>query len=224
MRRLFLFAPLFALLLAAAPPATQPASPLNQRAHRILDNLKQSTYQHPTDIDEPAGKFNCDCSGLVTWLLRKELPDHYKAVPFPKPRARPRAREFHDAFAAAPANPGAKQLWQRVDSLADARPGDLIAWRKDPLPETGSTGHIVLVDSTPKPLSENLYELTIIDSTTAPHKDDTRKQGETGVGRGSIFFKTDKDGRPTAYATRSAAGAFLKFPMSIGRPLLPANN
>jgi hypothetical protein len=212
-------------LVAAAPPptfpATRPASPLLARAHRMLANLKDTTYQHVTDIDERTGEYYCDCSGFVSYLIRKELPAHYEAVPFPKPWRHPRAVEFHDAFAAAPAEPTSGQLWQRVTKLVDARPGDVASWRKAKIPEKGVTGHIVLFDSTPKPVAENLYEVLVIDSTSRPHKDDTRKPDQTGVGRGTIYLRTDGDGRPVAFATRSAEGPFTPYSIAIGRPVLP---
>jgi hypothetical protein len=214
-----MFAGLSAGLLAAAAPATQPSSPIPARAHRVLATLRTTTYQHVTDIDEATGEYNCDCSGLVSWLLRKELPAHYKAVSFPAKYKHPRAVEFRDAFAAAPADPKPGDLWQRVDRLPDARPGDIWAWRKDPLPETGVTGHIVLFDSVPKQVADGVYEVVVIDSTSRPHHDDTRKPDQTGVGRGTMYFKTDADGRPVAYAGRSPDGPFSRQPMSIGRPV-----
>jgi hypothetical protein len=206
-------------LFAATPAATRPASPLLARAYRMLDNLKSTSYQHVTDIDEPTGEYHCDCSGLVSYLLRKEMPAHYAAVPFPKPWRHPRAVEFYDAFTAAPARPKSGDRWQRIDRLADARPGDVAAWRKATIPETGTTGHVVLFDSTPKPAGENLFEVVVIDSTGRPHKDDTRPADVTGVGRGTIYLKTDPAGRPIAFATRSPDGPFTPYAIAVGRPL-----
>jgi hypothetical protein len=208
------------LLLMAAAPATQPSSKLVARAHRVLDTLKSSSYQHVTDIDEAAGEFHCDCSGLVSWLLKKELPAHYAAVPFPQRYKHPRAVEFCRFFENAPPDEKAGAPWRRIAKIADARPGDVIAWRKDPLPETGTTGHIVLVDAEPKLAAEGVYEIVVIDSTTRGHKDDTRKADETGVGRGTIFLRVDGEGRPVGYAPRTAAGPFAMYPIGIGRPVV----
>ncbi len=210
------------LLLAAAPatlpaPATQPAPAILARAHRILATMKDTVYQHTTDIDESAGEYHCDCSGLVGWILKKELPQHYKAVEFPAKFRRPRACEFEDAFAAAPTSPQPGKLWMKIETVADARPGDLIAWKKDPMPATGSTGHIVIVDAAPWKVADDIYAVTIIDSTTGPHDNDTRKADETGVGRGTIFIKVDSAGRPISRAGKSSKGPFIAFPMSIGR-------
>jgi hypothetical protein len=219
MKRLFLTPLLF--LLTGAGLATQPASPIVIRAHQILNTMKMTVYQHVTDIDPAAGQYNCDCSGLVSFLLKKELPQHYKAITYPSRLKHPRAIEFAKNFAAAPADPKPTDLWQHIQRVADARPGDLWAWHKDPLPETGSTGHIVLFDSTPRQVAPDVYEITVIDSTTKAHHDDTRKPDETGVGRGTMYLQTDAQGHPIGYASRSAQGPFLHTPMAIGRPLMP---
>jgi hypothetical protein len=214
------FLPLFAAAPATTQPATtNPASPLLARAYRMLAGLKSTTYQHVTDIDEQTGEYYCDCSGFVSYLLRKEMPAHYAAVPFPAPFRHPRAVEFHDAFAAAPPEATPGQKWMRIVRLADARPGDVVAWRKATIPDQGVTGHIALFDSTPKPIGPDVYDVVVIDSTSRPHKDDTRNGDETGVGRGTIFLKADAEGRPVAFATRSAEGPFTSYSIAIGRPM-----
>jgi len=218
MKRLVLISFLFFL---GAAPATQPTPPIVARARQILATVKTSTYQHPTDIDAAAGRFNCDCSGLIDYLLLQDLPSHYKSIPFPKTVKRPRAVEFYQVFNTAPAQPTPGELWQHIESITDARIGDLLAWRKDPLPEKGSTGHIVLFDSAPKPIAENLYEIIVIDSTSLPHHDDTRPANTTGVGRGTIYVKTDAQGHPIAYAPKSPEGPFRKHPIAIARPIMP---
>lgn len=211
--------------IAAAPATTRPtattnpASPLLARAYRMLAALKSTTYQHVTDVDEQTGEYFCDCSGFVSYLLRKEMPAQYAAVPFPAPFRHPRAVEFHDAFAAAPTETQPGQKWTHVVRLADARPGDVAAWRKATIPEKGVTGHIVLFDSTPRRVAADISEVVVIDSTSRPHKDDTREGDTTGVGRGTIYFKVDAEGRPVAFATGSAEGPFTSYSIAIGRPV-----
>jgi hypothetical protein len=217
--RLILLLALSLLFTAGAAPTTQPAPAIVTRAHQVLETMKASTYQHPTDIDSVAGRYNCDCSGLVGWLLRQDLPTHYRSIRFAPKAKRPRAFEFYNAFVAAPTQPAPGQLWQHIPRISDARTGDLLAWKKDPMPAKGSTGHIVLFDSAPKQIAPDVYEVTVIDSTTGSHNSDTRKPGETGVGRGTIYFKIDAEGRPTAYSSRSPEGPFRRYPMAIARPL-----
>src|SRR5256885_17137739 len=118
MKRL-VFIPLLFLQIGAAP-VTQPTPPIVTRAHQILATLKTSTYQHPTDIDASAGRYNCDCSGLIDYLLLQDLPSHYKSIPFPKTVKRPPAVEFYQAFIDAPAQPAARQLWQHVETITQA--------------------------------------------------------------------------------------------------------
>jgi hypothetical protein len=205
------------LLVSAAPATTNPASPLLARAYRILAGLKSTTYQHVTDIDEGTGEYYCDCSGFVSYLLRKEMRAQYAAVPFPAPFRHPRAVEFHDAFAAAPVEAVEGTRWVRVVRLADARAGDVAAWRKATIPEKGVTGHVVLFDSTPERVGADVYEVVVIDSTSRPHKDDTRTGDTTGVGRGTIYLKVDGEGRAVAFSTRAAAGPFTAYSIAIGR-------
>lgn len=208
------------LVLIAAAPSNQPSSPLTARAHRMLESMKETSYQHTTKIDEAAGEYHCDCSGLVGYLLRKDLPEHFRAIRFPEKSKRPRAVHFTDHFLSAPTMAEKDTLWLRVERLVDARAGDLIAWKKDPQPETGSTGHVVLVDGSPLRVAENLYSVVIIDSTTSPHLEDTRKPGTGGVGRGTLFIRTDDAGRPVSRSHKSEKGPFVKFPMAIGRPVV----
>ena len=213
------------LFVGASPVATRPvattnpASPLLARAYRMLAALKSTTYQHVTDIDEGTGEYYCDCSGFVSYLLRKEMPAQYAAVRFPKPFRHPRAVEFHDAFAAAPTERVEGKKWMRIVRLAEARAGDVAAWRKATIPEQGVTGHTVLFDSTPEPVAADVYEVVVIDSTSRPHRDDTRDGDETGVGRGTIYLRVDAAGRPVAFATRSSDGPFTPYSIAIGRPV-----
>jgi hypothetical protein len=190
------------------------------RAHRVLETVRETSYQHVTDIDEGAGAYHCDCSGFVTWLLKKELPGHYAAIPYPKPFRHPRAVEFCRYFENAPVEAKAGELWQRVDRVAELRPGDIVAWRKDPLPETGTTGHVVLVDSGARQVGPDVYEVAVIDSTTSPHKDDTRQGEASGVGRGTMYFKVDGEGRAVARSTRAAEGPFVAYAIGMGRAVV----
>jgi len=209
----------YAEVPANAPVAVN-ESPLITRARKVLETMKVTTYVHTTDIKEDAGEYHCDCSGLITYLLKKELPAHYKAVVFPVKFKHPRASDFTDWFASLPAQVEAGKLWHKVENLTDAKAGDLLAWRKDPVPPTGNTGHIVLIDGAPKRVAEGIYSVEVIDSTTAGHENDTRKKGETGVGRGTIYVKVDAAGRPVARAARSQEGPWTESPTAIGRTVI----
>lgn len=198
--------------LAEAPASGE--SPVVARARWIMESMTATSYVHSSTIDEKAGIFHTDCSGLVSWVLKKELPAHYKAVTYPSKYKHPRACEYYDAFAAAPKKPEAGKRWQIVKHVADAQPGDL---KKDPVPPTGNTGHIVVVDSVPKKVAEGIYAVVVIDSTTAAHQGDTRKKGETGVGRGTIFVRVNEAGAAVSHAGKSENGPWVTEPMAIGR-------
>ena len=75
----------------------------------------------------------------------------------------------------------------------------------------------MIVDAAPREVSAGVWAVTIIDSTTKGHEADTRKTGQTGVGRGTMYFKTDEAGGMTARAARSAKGPWESSPAAIGR-------
>jgi hypothetical protein len=105
--------------------------------------------------------------------------------------------------------------------LMDARPGDVIAWRKEK-PRPGNTGHVVIVDQRPVLEDGGLVRVVVIDSTTKPLVDDTRAPDTSGIGRGSMWFKIDDEGRPVAHLRRSRTAEPVVESISIGRALPPA--
>lgn len=208
-------------LLMAAAPATQPAVPRTlEHARKLLQNTKDARYDHKSDIDEAAGRLYCDCSGFVGYVFKQQLPQHFATLKKLPTHRRPLASDFHDTFAAAPAEPARPtDLWQKVETLTTARPGDVLVWRKDELIKGQDTGHVMFIDQAPRKIAPDTWAIIIIDSTSKPHQDDTRQAGQTGIGRGTVFVKTDDAGRPVAYASRSPRGPFGKHLMSIGRPV-----
>jgi len=195
-----------------------PANPSTQRIHeeanRILSGIQETIYQHKTEIDEENGIYRCDCSGLGIYVLNRTVAKDDPRGPLGDDRTRPRAMHFYEAFAeATPANEG---RWQRVEQLVAARPGDIIAWRRDVI-RPGNSGHVVFVDEQPVLESDGLVRVVMIDSTTRPQVDDTRAKGESGVGRGTMWFKLDDDGRPVAYVRGSRTAEPQVVQISIGR-------
>jgi hypothetical protein len=219
MRRVSIVLVLAGMFLGAAP-TTQPVSAVAARARHSLETMKASSYQHVSDIDEGAGEYFCDCSGFVGWVLRKETPEAYRAVKFPKTTKRPRAVDYYEAFLAAPADAKEAKGWVRVERVADAHVGDILAWRKVVIPEQGTTGHVVVLDSAPKAVAVDVYEIVVIDSTSRPHHEDTRKGDETGLGRGTVYVKVDEEGKASGFGSRGPDGPFSKVPVAIGRPML----
>src|SRR5262249_55219831 len=85
----------------------------------------------------------------------------------------------------------------------------------------GNTGHVVIVDQTPVMEKDGLVRVVVIDSTTKPQVDDTRPKGSSGIGRGTMWFTVDKEGRPEGYVRGSRTAKPTIEAISIGR-VLPA--
>jgi uncharacterized iron-regulated protein len=197
-------------------PLDDPAERLSAEVRRILSSVRSTEYSHKTQIDEQQGKYLCDCSGLACYVLQQKFPQHYKAIPKPKGRARPLAVDFYRFFSGLPAAPP-RDGWQQVPSLLDARPGDILAWKSDNPKPGASTGHVVFIDGRPVRDKDGQVRVEIIDSTSRGHGNDTRKSGQTGIGRGTMWFSVDDQGRPTGYRWSSARGKLQQPPIAIGR-------
>jgi hypothetical protein len=234
-------APILCLMLAGcmSPPVTAerpsaaPAPALRQapveapspvalrvlaEAERILTGVKHSVYSHKTAVDEKAASYEMDCSGLVRYVLRQVSPQHLAAIAAETARRNPRAVEFYIFFTACGMSETEQGGWRAVERIADARPGDIIAWRRGHFLPGESTGHVVILASAPEAETDGTYRAVIIDSTTAPHADDTRPAGTSGVGRGTVWFEVDHRGRPTACRGNASAG-FRDLAIAIGRPV-----
>ena len=207
---------LLALLVLAG--ATKP-SIVSQEARRILGNVKETAYSHKTIVDEKAGSYRLDCSGLATYILKRIAPAQLRAVPHTPTSSRPRAFEFHDAFVSAPTNAAAfSNGWLRVTRVIDAQPGDLIAWRKVKIIPGESTGHVVIVDESPVREDKGKVRVVIIDATSSPHAQDTRPAGTNGIGRGTMWFVVDEAGRPVGLHWKNPnSKARTPVPIAIGR-------
>lgn len=193
-----------------------PAERVLAEARRILANAKTSQYSHKTKVDEENGSYALDCSGLAVLILKRVAPEQLASVP-KNGKSRPRAVEFHTAFAAAPTDQKGAKGWRRIEKLMDARPGDFIVWRKEEIKPGDSTGHVVLVNQAPVEDEGGRVRIVVIDSTGSGHADDTRGDGENGVGRGTMWFDVDADGRPVAYRWKSRNGPSHKAPIAVGR-------
>ena len=204
-------APLPAQSAASRPPAQR----LIDEVHRILGSMKSSEYSHKTRVDETKGEYLLDCSGLACYVLRRELPEHYQNISHGKGKARPLARDFYACFAAAPTGEAGRNGWRRISRLLDARPGDLIAWKSEP--GAASTGHVMVVDAVPRQARDGQVEVVIIDSTSSRHGNDTRKAGQTGIGRGTIWFAVDAEGKPLGYRWGNPKGKLRERPIAVGR-------
>ncbi len=211
-----------ALALCAAAETAMPAAPGEKvfaEAQRILLEHKESHYQHSTKVDEAEGAYDLDCSGLACVVLQKVAPESYKAVKLRDNGKRPLAVQFYETFAAAPAEPAAGAKLQHVVKLLDARPGDVLAWRVKELVEGKSTGHVMIVATKPVLEKDGLVRIEVIDSTGHGHANDTRPEGQSGIGRGTMWFEVDEKGAPIGYIWKQRDSKPHHNPIAVGRAL-----
>jgi hypothetical protein len=207
------------LLLPVSLFGFETGDKLAGEAERILQNVKITEYAHKTDVDEAAGSYKLDCSGLVCLALKKVNPDALKAVPKSGTEKRPFAHDFYECFNAAPATDktAADAKWAKIGKLAEARRGDVIAWKNENYQPGENTGHVMIVMETPEADGEGILKVVVIDSSAHGHGGDTRKKGESGVGRGTLWFTVNSDGEPVGVRFTSRTGALNPKSMSIGR-------
>jgi hypothetical protein len=198
-------------------PANAASKQVLDEAERILKSIKTTKYKHTTDIDEDKGVYYCDCSGFVGYVLNQTVAKDNPKGPLADGKKRPLAMHYEKTFEAAPSK-AESGGWQRIERLTDARPGDIIAWRHE-VPKPGNTGHVVIVGERPKVDDDGLVRVVVIDSTTKPQVDDTRAAGTSGIGRGTMWFKVDDEGRPIAYLRGSKKIEPKSEAISIGRAL-----
>jgi len=203
-----------------ADRAANPASRgIHEEAVRILDSIQKTKYEHRTQINEEKGEYYCDCSGLVGYVLNRTVGQDGTGA-LGDGRKRPLAMDYEKFFAAAPTKRSKDKAarWQRIERLADARPGDVIAWRHE-VPKPGNTGHVIIVHERPVLEDDGLVRVVYIDSTTLQQSDDSRPDGVTGVGRGTMWFHIDGEGRPVSHIRGERKAEPKKEAISIGRPL-----
>ncbi len=199
-------------------PANAASQSVYDEAMRILTGIHSTKYEHTTDIDEKAGRYYCDCSGFVGYVLNRTVAKEDRKGPLHNGDHRPVAAEFERHFEAAPTKPKRSDLWQRVERLEDARPGDVIAWALA-VPKPNDTGHVVILAERPVVESDGIVKVEVIDSTVLPSADLTPDKGKSGIGRRSMWFTVDKDGRPTGYIRGSRTSKPKTDSISIGRAL-----
>ncbi|GAC1550017.1 MAG: hypothetical protein NVS3B10_13130 [Polyangiales bacterium] len=175
-------------------------SPLLDEVIRELGDLDpaSSFYAHDTYVDESVGTRDVDCSGYVDYAMTYALPDAFAQVP--SPGRRPLAKDWYALLASADtfSSPTGTH-WLRVRSANDLQPGDLVAWKPPPGSTTRNTGHLMIVSDWPYAGRANELVVPISDSTENPHANDSRADGGSGPGTGSIGLKVDGNGEPVAY-------------------------
>ena len=221
-----------AILNASAKEASNKAS---FRFAKILEThlslMKSSRYQHKTEINEKAGVWNCDCSGLIGHILRRHFPEAYLYVDgptFPN-RVRPLAANYCETFIKYGQNEHNGSPWREITKVSDLLPGDILAWKSLKIVKGKSTGHVLMIASNPKLDKNGLYLVRIIDSTTGLHANDSRTKHSPGLGSGNIWLSADKEGNLNGFKSNLHRSLNLKNTIAAGRivplsgPASPAN-
>lgn len=197
-------------------PPVEPATPAAERVvallERILRTQQDARYQHRTDVRERVHRYRWDCSGMVSWIVRRAAPRAGRAIG----QQRTSARGIYRLITRS------RGGWHQLDHIEDVRPGDVFAWRTPPGSPSRHTGHTGFALERARPVSglRDAYALRIADSVVGPHQDDTRPNDDTegGLGTGVFVFLTDGDGHATHYGwhgTRTAG--YMRTPVVFGR-------
>lgn len=190
---------------------------------RIAGGLRASKYNHATIVNEREGRYEFDCSGFVTWVLRRTAPGAHSALLSRSQKQRPLARDYYWEIAKAPAGDKTPRGVRRVPRIAEAQPGDIVAWLKpELLKRSPHTGHVGFLLEQPRPVPEleNAFVVRIADASSYQHDDDDRfGSGRTGFGSGVILLVADPEtGQPKSYGWFGVRSAYVfDTPIAIGR-------
>jgi hypothetical protein len=187
--------------------------------HRELATMRDSSYQHATDVDAAEGAYNFDCSGFVAYALAHSRPTALAALPVTT-SIRPLARDFERHFRAVAAG-AAGGPWRAVGTVPALRPGDVIAWLTPPTSPSRNTGHVlvVLADPVRNPARLDEWLVTVADSTTSRHANDSRDADTDGLGTGTIGLVVDGGEAPIGYYWRGGLSTARQLTeVSLGRP------
>jgi hypothetical protein len=183
--------------------------------------VSEANYQASIDVKPKLGVYRWDCSGMMTWLLRRAAPTAFAALG----DSRPVARDFVRAIEAAPTRK-VRKGWQRIANISEIRPGDIFAFRRAAISTSKVTGHVGVIISKPVPVVEwspsvaggTVWLVRIADSTRIPHYADTRVAPQSGFGLGTVAFATDTDGNVIGYGWHGPASAWIiKTTVVFGR-------
>lgn len=219
-----------AALLAPELGATESAAargPRNQqileRVARIAEGLRASKYNHATVVNEREGRYEFDCSGFVTWVLRRTAPGAHATLLARSQKRRPLARDYYWEIAKAPVGDRAPRGVRRIPRIDEAQAGDIVAWLKpELLRHSPHTGHVGFLLERPRPVPEleNGFVVRIADASSYQHDEDDRfGSGRTGFGSGVILLVADPEtGQPTQYGWFGVRSAYVfETPIAIGR-------
>jgi len=178
-----------------------PDSRILAKAMMALRLMSESCHQDYPDIDLEKGVLKFNCSGFISWLIRKDI--HAFLEFWPDTGERPWVIDYCQRIADLEAKPS--PFWLPVKTVWDIVPGDIVAWKRPMAQyERFPSGHIMLAADKAYPSHrDNEVLLTVIDSTKRPHTDDSREAPRrTGLGFGTVGIGIKEDGTPKSYYWR----------------------
>jgi hypothetical protein len=198
------------LVPAAADTASAGRLALFTEVRRELATMRDSSYQHKTDVDTSEGEFNFDCSGFIGYALAHSRPAALKALPVTT-STRPLAKDFEHHFRAVAAG-SADGPWRPVGIVSELRPGAVIAWLKPADVKSRNTGHVVVALDKPvrNPARADEWLVKVADSTASRHAQDSRDADTDGLGTGTIGLSVNGAGHPVGYYWRGGVSTVLK--------------
>jgi hypothetical protein len=211
--------------LAATPSAASDDARnqhILERVAQVAETLRDSKYNHATIVNEREGRYEFDCSGFVTWVLRRTAPGAHAALLARSLEQRPLARDYYWAIAKAPVTGDAPRGVRKVARIDEAHAGDIVAWLKPSMLRSPHTGHVGFLLESPRavPELENAFVVRIADASSYQHDDDDRYgTGRTGFGSGVILLVADPEtGSPKAYGWFGLRSAYVfETPIALGR-------
>ncbi len=190
-----------------------PAMRLLAAGRQMVSDFKETRYSHKTLIDREHSICQVDCSGFIVALLKQTSPGHLRQIA--TRHKRPLAEDFYETFASDEGE--VPRGWKQIERMRDVEPGDIIAWIKLEKEPGDNTGHVLLVEEKPTADSLDQFRVRVLDSTAHGHGHDSRTEGKSGIGRGTIWLDVDDDGQPIGFRWKSRTGRLHEVPIAIGR-------
>ncbi len=188
---------------------------------RIVDNLKETSYQTEPVVSESKGTYRFDAASLVNYVLGRVAPDNYARLTHGVDGTL-RPSHYYNYFMGLNGSTKAPVGgWSRIVSLANARPGDIIVitHKQQEGNPAGGSDHVLIIVDTPAPADNIGYSVLVVDAALSGHDRDTREAD--GVGKGLMYFGLNESGAPRNYRWSDPLGPSISrdiIGIAIGRP------
>jgi len=189
-------------------------------SQEIFNTMQRSSYEHKAFVDETHGIYVLDCSSFMGLVIRKIAPKAYTALPIDAPHKRPRAKNFY-AFLNALEPHESRDGWLGIKRMEEVKKGDIIAWKYAQNSNKQDTGHVVMVYEKPILEANGFYQVRVMDSSKGKHAHDSRGEGQSGIGIGTMWFSVDKEGIPNGVLWSDRSTKVAEHAIAMGRVVVP---